>query len=82
MTRPHDKWTSREIAQHTARAEAEDLSALWATPERPILTRCDRIIIAVCVIAVLCLIARAVFGMEIPEPPYTGPGYENCKGSC
>lgn len=79
----HDKWTSREIAQHTARAEADDLSALWAAPERPMLTTRDKLLIAACIVAVACLIAHAVFAMEIPPAPYVGPGFEAaCWGGC
>lgn len=83
MTRPPHKWTSRDIAQHTARAEADDLSALWASTERPLLTRRDKLLIAACAIGVACLIARAVFAMPIPPAPYTGPGFEAaCWGGC
>ena len=83
MTRNHDKWTSADIAEHTARAEAEDLASLWTTPERPLLTLRDKLIIAACAIGAACLVAHAVFAMPIPPAPYTGPGYEaDCRGGC
>lgn len=80
---PHHKWISADIARHTARAEADDLESLWVPRERPILTRRDKLIIAACVAAALCVIAKAVFAMPIQPAPYTGPGFEvACQKGC
>jgi hypothetical protein len=87
MTRPHDRWTSREIAQHTREQLARDAMGRYADIRSGKMYRGDdrrtapgsavMLAIALVAFAIAGTVASLVAGSPAPDMPH-GPGWELC----
>lgn len=87
---PHDKWTSADIARHTARAEADDVREFSGMARKHSRAHYDQddapspgLTVWVLVLAAI-VIGAAIGAMTLPAmpAPATGPGFETCEGRC
>lgn len=87
MTPPH-KWTSADIARHTADAMRDDVAEFSGLPRkhpRPQDEAPSPGLIAwvLGMAALVALVLIAVFAMPATPAPHTGPGFEAaCRGGC
>lgn len=93
---PHDKWTSADIARHTADAMRDDVAEFSGLPRkhRPahyadlrdgglMLPERPRWRVWAW-FAGAAVLGALIGGMTMPAmpAPYVGPGFETCQGSC